>query len=44
MGIQILQTLFMYFVYVYAFEDLIYVYGQANQEMMELGRLQYQVS
>ncbi|KAJ8953959.1 hypothetical protein NQ318_019202 [Aromia moschata] len=30
-------------VYVFAFEDVIYVYGQGNQEMIEHGRTQYQL-
>ncbi|VEN64113.1 unnamed protein product [Callosobruchus maculatus] len=41
---QVLQTLLLYMVvYVVAFEDLIYVYGQGNQEMTEQGRMQYQL-
>ncbi|KAJ8964774.1 hypothetical protein NQ317_007720 [Molorchus minor] len=44
MAQQVIQTFFMYIVvYVFAFEDLIYVYGQGNQEMMEHGRAQYQL-
>ncbi|KAJ8926496.1 hypothetical protein NQ314_021098 [Rhamnusium bicolor] len=44
MAQQVLQTFFIYIiVYVFAFEDLIYVYGQGNQEMIEHGRVQYQL-
>nr|CAI5845907.1 unnamed protein product [Callosobruchus analis] len=44
MARQVLQTFLPYMVvYVVAFEDLIYVFGQGNQEMTEQGRTQYQL-
>ncbi|CAH1968913.1 unnamed protein product [Acanthoscelides obtectus] len=44
MSQQVLQTLLLYLVvYVVAFEDFIYVYGQGSQEMTEKGRTQYQL-
>lgn len=41
----IIHTLLVHFLVVaFSFEDLFYVYGQLNQEMIEHGREQYQVN
>lgn len=41
---QIIQMLLVYVVCIFAFEELIFAEGQGNQEMIEHGRIQYQVS
>lgn len=39
------QTIFhLFIVCSFAFDDLIYVYGDGNKEMAEQGRTQYQVN
>lgn len=40
---QIIQMFLVYVVCIFAFEELIFAEGQGNQEMMEHGRIQYQV-
>lgn len=43
MTLQIMQLFFMYIVCISAFEELIFAEGQGSVEMIEHGRIQYQV-